>query len=101
MNTNNKESNKPKQKPTIFPPQHQQTQPGIEALMEPRPIFDDQCYTGSEKLKDKVAIITGGDSGIGRAVAVAFAKATATALPIPLSPPVIIATLSFNLLLPM
>ena len=74
MNTNNKENNKSKQKPTSFPPQHQQTQPGIEAIMKPRPIFDDKCYTGSEKLKEKVAIITGGDSGIGRAVAVAFAK---------------------------
>ena len=54
-----------------FPPQRQ-NQPGLEYLMNPRPVFDN--YTGSNKLKGKVAIITGGDSGIGRAVAVAYAK---------------------------
>ncbi|WP_300380177.1 SDR family oxidoreductase [Clostridium sp.] len=73
MNTN-KENTKCKKNPTSFPPQHQQVQPGIEAIMEPKPMFDNPCYKGSEKLKGKVAIITGGDSGIGRAVAVAFAK---------------------------
>ena len=55
-------------------PQYQTIQPGIEYLMEPKPIFDNPNYKGSGKLKDKVAIITGGDSGIGRAVAVYFAK---------------------------
>ena len=60
--------------PIYFPPQHQDIQPGMEYLMKPLPVFDDSNYRGSGKLKDKVAIITGGDSGIGRAVAVFFAK---------------------------
>ena len=57
-----------------FPPQCQCEQPGMEYLMEPRPIFDNPEYIGSNKLKDKVAIITGGDSGIGRAVAISYVK---------------------------
>ncbi|MDR0136415.1 SDR family oxidoreductase [Metabacillus idriensis] len=57
-----------------MPAQHQDVQPGHENLMNPQPEFDALQYKGSEKLLDKVAIITGGDSGIGRAVAVHYAK---------------------------
>lgn len=56
------------------PPQEQKRQPGIETLMHPRPQAENATYQGSEKLKDKVALISGGDSGIGRSVAIHFAK---------------------------
>lgn len=57
-----------------LPPQHQEKQPGIESEMTPRPEFKAPAYQAAGKLKDKVAIITGGDSGIGRAVAILYAK---------------------------
>lgn len=59
--------------PKKQPAQKQHRQPGLEFKMRPKPKFQDPDYVGSNKLSNKVAIITGGDSGIGRAVAIAFA----------------------------
>ena len=60
--------------PITFPKQHQAFQPGLEYEMNPQPIFENPNYIPSKKLLDKVVVISGGDSGIGRAISVLFAK---------------------------
>ena len=61
-------------KPSEFPEQHQERQPGLEGEMEPAPETIYADYRGSGKLEGRRALITGGDSGIGRAVAVMYAR---------------------------
>ncbi|MGO2147402.1 SDR family oxidoreductase [Halomonas sp.] len=69
------------------PPQHQNKQPGDEHEMRPEPEFIRDSYKGTDKLVDKVAIITGGDSGIGRAVAVHYAREGADSVIVHLKEP--------------
>ncbi len=64
----------PAQTPALFPPQHQGVQPGDSRVMNPVPVTDNPNYKPSGKLSGRVALISGGDSGIGQAVAIAFAK---------------------------
>jgi NAD(P)-dependent dehydrogenase (short-subunit alcohol dehydrogenase family) len=62
------------ERPTPPFPEQPQNPPGLESEMNPKPDYGEQSYRGSGKLQGKAAIITGGDSGIGRAVAFAFAR---------------------------
>lgn len=58
----------------MFPKQEQKINPGLEYMMKPRPISHNLDYKASARLQDKIVLITGGDSGIGRAIAYLFAK---------------------------
>ena len=61
-------------------PAQQQESPGVRSEMDPKPDYGEESYRGSGKLTGKAAVITGGDSGIGRAVAIAYAREGADVL---------------------
>jgi NAD(P)-dependent dehydrogenase (short-subunit alcohol dehydrogenase family) len=63
--------NQPKK---VFPAERQDVQPGTESAMAPAPVYDNPAYRPANKLQGKTALVTGGDSGIGRAVALGYAK---------------------------
>jgi NAD(P)-dependent dehydrogenase (short-subunit alcohol dehydrogenase family) len=66
--------NMPGNIPVGFPAQHQDVQPGSQMQMNPQPITDNPAYLPARKLANRIAIVTGGDSGIGQAVCIAYAK---------------------------